>query len=107
MTPAAAASVGRAMVAYSTFSNTSKIYKTGNFLWNVGINTVKTVAQGTTLPQQGISLLLNGRPYTPLVHSTTLIDSVNLTSIHEGLEEGLKSFTLEDAKNVAKTCLKN
>lgn len=114
LTPAAAASVGSVMIAYSGAEKTTKIYRTGSFLWNGGLSAIKLIATGGTAPQQGISLLLCGHMYTPLVHNATLVNSTNMTAVTSGIQDGLsilnataikevaKSVVIETAKNVMK-----
>lgn len=103
LTPAAAASVGSVMIAYSGAEKATKVCKTGNFLWNGGIGTIKMVATGATLPQQGISLLLCGTMYTPLVHNQTL--TTNMTAVTEGLHEGLSIINATALKEASKEIL--
>ena len=105
LTPAAAASVGSVLMGWNAVTKTSKIYKTGSFLWNGGMTTLKAVGQGVTLPQQGISLLLCGRTYTPLVHNQTLLNSTNTTAITEGFKEGLTLVNATALKEAAKNAI--
>ena len=102
ITPAAAASVGSGLIAYSGFTKASKIYKSGAFLWNGGLAIMRGVSQGVTLPLQGASLLLCGTTYTPLVHNETLLNSTNVTAIREGFEEGLSLVNMTAIKQAAK-----
>lgn len=106
LTPGAAASVGSVMMVCSTAGTATKMWRTGSFLWNVGITTVKGVAQGATLPQQAISLLFCGRPYTPLVHNQTLVNSNNVTAIEEGIKEGLQLVNATTLKEIAREAAK-
>ena len=102
LTPAAAASVGSVMMAYRGADKATKVYKTGSFIWNTGIGVIKLVSKGATAPQQGISLLLCGQMYTPLVHNATLVNSTNMTAVSEGFSEGLKAVNATAIKECAK-----